>query len=468
MSTEAPSAQTTPNDASPRPLVAIVGRPNVGKSSLFNRLAGSQAAITSAVAGTTRDRVISEVAYEDHRFLLVDTGGLVSDAGTSLEAQVVAQVDAAIAEADVIVMVADAPQGIMPDDLSAADRLRRAGKPVVLAGNKVDRPVQEALAQELHQLGLGDPIPISAYHRLGIGDLLEAIGGLLPAAKAQGPAPAGPHNAIVGRPNVGKSALANAILGQERSIVSETPGTTRDAVDTALEYDGHPAVLIDTAGIRRRGSVSPGVERYSVLRAVRAVDRCDVAVVVMDATELVTAQDLHITGLVMESFKGLVVAVNKCDLVPAERRDLEYARKGVLARLRFMDHVPVRFTSALQREGLDGLMRAAFHVYEQRQQWVPQEQLDVVVAQAVADHLPPKRGPRMMKIHRAKQEQVSPPTFIFFCNDPSLMHFSYERYLENVLRRAFGFQGTRLRLEFRGKGQVHVIGRHRTRSLRFG
>ena len=467
MSTTAPSPAAVPAAPPSRPLVAIVGRPNVGKSSLFNRLTGQRMAITSAVAGTTRDRVMAEVSHAGREFLVVDTGGLVPDPETTLEAQVVWQVEAAIAEADVVVLLTDVTKGITPGDLTAADRLRRAGRPVVLAGNKVDHAAQEPLASELYQLGLGDPIPISAYHRWGIEDLLDAIGRLLPPQVAE-PESTGPVPllAIVGRPNVGKSALANAILGKERSIVSEAPGTTRDAVDTPLVYAGQPAVLIDTAGIRRPGSVDRGVERYSVLRAVRSIDRCDVAMVVLDATELVTAQDLHIAGLAVESFKGMVVAVNKWDLVPPDIKDEEAVRQGVLSRLRFMDHVPVQFTSALQQKGLGALMAAAFQVYRQRQQLVPPGELEAVLMQAVTDHLPPKRGARLMKIYRVKQTGVNPPTFIFFCNDPDLMHFSYERYLENVLRRAFGFQGTRLRLEFRGRGRVHVIGEHRSRTLR--
>ncbi len=467
MTTPAAFASAVIAPAGPRSLVAIVGRPNVGKSSLFNRLAGRRMVIVSDVPGTTRDHVSTEVEHAGRTFLLVDTGGLVPDPETALEAQVVWQVDAAVAEADVVVLLTDVVQGITPGDQEAADRLRRSKRPVVLACNKVDHASQEALVPEWYQLGLGDPIPISAYHGRGVEELLDAVLALLPPGEASPEATVSvPRLAIVGRPNVGKSALANAILGRQRSIVNEVPGTTRDALDTPLDFRGRPAVLIDTAGIRRRGSIAPGVERYSVLRAVRAIDRCDVALLVLDATELVTGQDLHIAGLVMESFKGTVVTVNKWDLVPEERRDERRVQGSVLSRLRFMDYVPVEFTSAIQGQGVGALMRAAFRVYDDRNRWVTQERLEAVLAQAMTRHPPPRRGTRTVTIYRARQTRVNPPTFVFRCNDPSLVHFSYERHLENVIRKAFGFQGTHLRLEFRGGGKTHVIGGHRAGAKR--
>jgi GTP-binding protein len=450
-----------------RPLVAIVGQPNVGKSSLFNRLAGQRLAIVSEVAGTTRDRISAEVVHGDTSFLIVDTGGLVANPESSLETQVIWQVDAAVTEADLVVLLTDVTRGITPGDLEAAEHLRRSGRPVVLACNKVDRPVQISMATELNELGLGEPIAISAYHAHGMDDLLDAMVKQLPPGPVDSdPGPQIPHLAIVGRPNVGKSTLANALLGHERSIVSDVPGTTRDAVDTHLEYEGRSAVLIDTAGIRRRGSVAPGIERYSVMRAIRAIDRCDVALLVLDGTELVTAQDRHIAGMAMESFKGMVAAVNKWDLVPEAERDEAAARHYIRKGLHFMEHIPIRFISAAEHEGLDPLMQAAFRVEQQRRQWVAPERLQAIIMGAIAEHLPPKHGSRTMKIYRVKQEKVGPPTFVFYCNNPSLMHFSYERYLENVLRRGFGFQGTHLRLEFRGKGKIHVIGGHRAGGRR--
>ena len=274
-----------------------------------------------------------------------------------------------------------------------------------------------------------------------------------------------PSFAIVGRPNVGKSSLVNTILGEERAIVSAVPGTTRDALDAEFEFEGQPGVLVDTAGIRRRGAIEPGIERYSVLRAVSAIDRSDVAIVVLDATEPGTAQDLHIAGQVMESFKGVVVVLNKADLI--EEEDSEElsgrdARRIVLSRLHFMDYVPVVVTAAIDGRGVEHMLRTAFAVHAERQRWVPASRLTRVIMDAVSRHLPPKQGRRSLKIYRVKQESVGPPTFVFYCNNPSLMHFSYERYLENELRKAFDYTGTHLRLEFRGKGKLHVIGGHRT------
>jgi GTP-binding protein len=443
-------------------LVAIVGRPNVGKSSLFNSLVGRRAAIVSEVAGTTRDRISTQVNHGGRALLVVDTGGLVADPETSMDTLVGWQVGLAVAEADVVILVTDVTQGATLGDQHVAQQLRRSRKPVVLAANKVDSKAQEPLVPELYQLNLGDPIPISAYHRLGIDDLLDAVLVQLPPER-ETPEESSvvPRLAIVGRPNVGKSALTNAVLGMERSIVSEVPGTTRDALDTSMEMDGRPIVLTDTAGIRRRGAVQPGIERYSVLRALRAIDRSDVAILVLDATELVTAQDLHIAGQVMESFKGAVVAINKWDLIPEESRNEDGGRRAVLRRLRFIDHVPVCFISAITGEGVAEVMTTALNVYDQWQQWVHPRKLQSTVMDAVAEHLPPKHGRSALKVYRVKQESVGPPTFVFQCNNPTLMHFSYERYLENVLRREFGFQGCHLRLEFRGRGKLHIIGGHR-------
>ena len=523
-------SSAAPLNAAPTPshggvgLVAIVGRPNVGKSSLFNALLGRRAAIVSEVSGTTRDRIIAEVEYAGRTMLLVDTGGIVAEPETEIEAHIMAQVDTAMGEADAVVFVTDAVRGLTHSDEQVAGRLRRSGRPVILVVNKVDSQRQQALVPEMYALGLGEPIALSALHRRGIDDVLEAVLPHLPPQDDDDAAeePQVAHIAIVGRPNVGKSALANAILGMERSIVSEVPGTTRDALDTALEIDGTPAVLIDTAGMRRRGAVKPGIERFSVLRAARAVHRSDVAVVVLDAEELVTDQDQHITGLVMESFKGAVAVVNKWDLIEADaRREAEHARameefaadlaaaatseategispqelaqelapaapvetpepadaadaiaslvqrrrrgvqRTVLSRLRFMDHVPVVFTSALLGQGIDELLAAVMQVHNERRRWIPPRELTDVIMGAVSKHLPPKQGRRTLKIYRVKQESVGPPTFVFYCNNPHLMHFSYERYLENALREAFGFNGTHLRLEFRGHGKIHVIGDHR-------
>ena len=456
-----------PVPQAPRPIVAIVGRPNVGKSSIFNALLGRRAAIVHEEPGTTRDRVTAGVEYDGRRMLLVDTGGLVTAPETEIEAHIAAQVEAAVDGADVVLLVTDARPGLTPPDHDVAALLRRSGKPVVLVANKVDSERHEALAFESQQLGLGDAIPVSALHHRGLDDMLEAIVRHLPPA---GDEPeehvGGPQIAIVGRPNVGKSALANVILGTERSIVSEVPGTTRDAIDTPFEFKGEPGVLIDTAGIRRRGAVQPGIERYSVLRAVRAIDRADVVLVLLDATEIATDQDLHIAGEAREAFKGVVVVVNKWDLVPeAGRREARVTRKAVLSRLRFMSHVPVVFTSALHGEGIEMLLRTAFDVHRKRMQEVDRSELTKAVMNAIARHLPPVQAKGSLKIYRVKQEAVGPPTFVFYCNNPDRVHFSYERFLENTIREAFDFEGTHLRLEFRGRGKSHVIGQSRSRGV---
>lgn len=445
------------------PLVAIVGRPNVGKSSLFNALAGRREAIVSEIAGTTRDRLYREVDVGRRKLLLVDTGGIVVQPETALEANVSAQVDEAVAEADVIVFVTDTEQGVTPHDAEVAERLRRAGKRVVLVANKADNPRKAALAVDMYALGLGDPLPVSSLHRHGLDDLLDAVlAHLPPAAERATSAPAMPHLALVGRPNVGKSMLANAILGTERSIVAPEPGTTRDAIDSLFTFDDRHVVLIDTAGMRRRGHVDPGIESYSVLRAARAITRSDVAILVLDATELVTAQDLHVAGQVLASFKGMVVAVNKWDLVPPEEADAVAVRALVLKRLKFAEDVPVVFTSALQREGVRPLLATAFVVYDRATQRVPADRLTEVVMGAVARHLPPSSGPRALKVFGVRQEGIQPPTFVLSCNNPALVHFSYERYLTNVIRSTFNFAGVPLRLEFRGHGKVRIANQERS------
>jgi GTPase len=451
-----------------KPLIAIVGRPNVGKSSIFNALAGRREAIVSEIAGTTRDRLVSEIEHFGRKLLIVDTGGLVPEPETEMEAHIAGQVEAALAGADAVIFVTDARTGPTYADESLAEQLRRAKKPTVLVANKVDNVQQEALAVEAYALGVGTPIPVSAQHRVGLDDVLDAVTDLLPPAL---PVDDDPENrpaqiAIIGRPNVGKSALTNVILGEERSIVSGVPGTTRDALDTPFTFEDQEAVLVDTAGIRRRGAIVPGIERYSVLRAVRAIDQCDVAILVIDATQIATDQDLHIAGQVMESFKGAVVAVNKWDLMdePTIRDERAYRRR-ILSRLRFMSSTPVVFISALEGKGIEHLLRTAFEVHDKRMEWVAQTELTRAVMGAIARHLPPAQITGSLKIYRVKQESVGPPCFVFYCNNPHRVHFSYERYLENIIRDTFEYEGIHLRLEFRGKGKVHVIGQNRSKAV---
>ena len=452
-----------------KPLIAIVGRPNVGKSSLFNALAGRREAIVSEIAGTTRDRLVSEIEHFSRKLLIVDTGGLVPEPETEMEAHIAGQVNAALQGADAVIFVTDARTGPTYADESLAEQLRRAGKPTVLVANKVDNVQQESLAVEAYSLGMGTPIPVSAQHRTGLDDVLDAVTDLLPPMIPDDeidPSLRPAQIAIIGRPNVGKSALTNVILGEERSIVSGVPGTTRDALDTPFTFEDHEAVLVDTAGIRRRGAIIPGIERYSVLRAVRAIDQCDVAILVIDATQIATDQDLHIAGQVMESFKGAVVAVNKWDLMDEPTiRDERAFRRRILNRLRFMSSTPVVFISALEGKGIEHLLRTAFEVHAKRMEWMSPTELTRAVMAAISRHLPPAQITGSLKIYRVKQESVGPPCYVFYCNNPHRVHFSYERFLENTIRETFGYEGIHLRLEFRGKGKIHVIGQNRSKAV---
>jgi GTP-binding protein len=432
------------------PIVAIVGRPNVGKSTLFNRLLGRRVAIVAHEPGTTRDRVAMPWLVEGRRTILVDTGGLLSKTGTSLEALVREQALAAVREAAVVVFLVDASTGLHPEDKAIADLLRRSGKPVVLAANKAEGPGRALQVGEFYALGLGNPVPLSALHNRGVGELVERIVALLP------PTPEAPPEgepvcklAIVGRPNVGKSSLLNALVGEERAIVTPEPGTTRDALDTPAEYKGTRLLLIDTAGIRRRGRIEVGVEQFAVLRALEAIERCDVALLVVDATEMVTAQDAHIAGYVLDAYKGIVVAVNKWDLARSQGAREGQALEAVRAGLHFVPYAPVVCVSALTGEGVSSLLEAAMRVWRERQRRVPQGALTRLLAEAIARHPPPSR----LHIYGLRQEGINPPTFVFTVNAPELVHFSYQRYLANTLREAFGFEGTPVRLLFRVKGR---------------
>ena len=462
----------------PLPIIAIVGRPNVGKSSLFNRIVGWRHAIVSEVAGTTRDRLMADTDWEGRRFILLDTGGLETDPEGAIRTKVQEQAEMAMSDADVIIMMTDVADGITPSDSIAANRLRTTDKPVVLAVNKVDNDRRELNTPEFYQLGMGDPIPVSAYHNYGVYELMQRVLSHLPAVELPDdtlvdeweeqedgsdlpsldeiddvPPQAELNLAIVGRTNVGKSALLNAILGQERSIVSPIAGTTRDAIDTQFSYRGLEVVAIDTAGMRRRGQVDRGIEKYSVIRAVGAVDRSDISLIVVDATELATAQDTHIAGLAWEMGRGVIVVINKWDLREEQNR---YARAEAEAevreRLHFMSYVPVCFTSALLHRGIGGLMDTAMELWEERRRIVASRDLQFMLADAMSEHSPPlvkrNRGVRA-RINRVRQVGINPPTFLFTVNSPRLIHYTYKRYLENRIREAFGFDRTHLRLVFR-------------------
>ncbi len=437
----------------PFPLVAIVGRPNVGKSTLFNRLANRRDAIVTDIPGTTRDRLLAEVAWDDSRFILVDTGGLEPYPQDVLRDQVKAQVEAAVDQADLIIFLVDVEDGVVPMDLEIASWLRQRQKPLVLAVNKVDNQKRRASAAEFEQIGLSEPVQISAYHNLGIYDLMDQVVptiGVSPEETED--APDGMSLSIVGRPNVGKSMLVNAILGEERAIVSEIPGTTRDALDTPFLYEDKPVVLVDTAGIRRPGRIGRSIEFYSVLRAMRAVQRSDIALLVMDATELATAQDAHILGDVWDEYKGIIVVVNKWDLVPKEDPgEREIAVQTIRQRFHFMPYAPITFTSATKGEGLAELMDLAFEVYGERTRRVPAARLNHALMDALGDHMPPARKGKSLRIGDIRQVDINPPTFLVKVNNPKLVHFSYHRYLENRLRATLGFTHTHLRLVFKGR-----------------
>ena len=436
-----------------KPLVAIVGRPNVGKSTLFNRLVGRPTAIVSRVAGTTRDRVTTEAVWEDHPFILVDTGGLDLFPQTELWQKVKAQVEVAIDEADVIIMLADVGTGVTAADRDVADALRKAGKPVVVAATKADNEAREAAAVEFYELGLGEPNPISAYHNIGIDDLMTRVVQHFPAGPQHPEPDTDLKLAIVGRTNVGKSLLLNAITGQERAIVSEVPGTTRDALDTLVDYDERSVLLIDTAGIRRSGRIEPGIERYSVLRAIRALDRADVAVLVMDASELATSQDTHIASYILGAYKGIVLAVNKWDLVSELGLTKQEALRRINERFRFASYAPICFVSALKGSGIEGLLETTHEVYGHWTKGLPRYDLRRTVMNAVADHPPGTTGRSSLKIYSVAQDQTGPPSFTFYVNRSDMVHFSYQRYLENSLRKAYEFKGSPLRMRFKGRGE---------------
>ena len=436
-----------------KPLVAIVGRPNVGKSTLFNRIVGERLAIVADLPGTTRDRLYGDATWEGREFTLVDTGGLAGGPGDDLGLRVEAQAEQAIDEADVIILLGDAVDGITAADEEVASLLRETSKPVLLAVNKAESEQRRLAAVEFYNLGLGEPLPISAIHGTSVAELLDEVVARLPARHEEEPQPELPRLAIVGRPNVGKSSLINALLGQERVIVDVAPGTTRDAIDSLIEYQGEKIRLIDTAGIRRRGHVEQGVEKYSVMRALRALGRADVALLVVDAGEGLTAQDAHVASYVIDAGKGVVLVVNKWDLVPRSQHAMSDWTRLVRERFKFLDFAPVVFVSALKRQRLSQMLDAALRVHDERQKRVPTARLNQVVAEAEAAHTAPGSGGRRLKILYCTQTAINPPTFVFFVNDPKLVHFSYERYLENRLRAEFSFEGTPLRFVFRGRGE---------------
>ena len=441
-----------------KPIVALVGRPNVGKSSLFNRLIGERRAIVEDVPGTTRDRVYGTADWGGVEFTVVDTAGLLDEGETNTQstAEIIKhtreQVASAIAEADVILFLVDVKTGMTGGDYEVADLLRRTDKPTILVVNKADSTARREDSVEFFNLGLGEPYTISAYHGSGTGDLLDRIVESLPEVEEEEETD-GPRIAIAGRPNVGKSRLLNALLGQERAIVSDVPGTTRDSLDTQIEWEGEPITLIDTAGIRRRGRVEVGIERFSVLRSMRSIDRSDVVLLVIDANDGFTAQDLHIAGYIEEQKKGCVIVVNKWDLVEKDAYTMDTYRKQAREEIDFMPYAPIVFISAKFGQRVHQVVTAALEVVSERVRRVPTAKLNQVLKDAVQKHPPPSRPGKWMKFYYVTQADVSPPTFVFFCNEPGGIHFSYRRYLENEFREAFGFEGTPMRLSFRARDE---------------
>lgn len=425
-----------------KPIVAIVGRPNVGKSTLFNRIVGGRVAIVESQPGVTRDRLYQEAEWAGRSFTLVDTGGLdFQESGEIIEG-VRRQVELAIAESDAVLFVVDARAGLNPDDEEVAAIIRRSGKPAILVANKVDVFDSKIDTFDFYRLGLGDPIPVSAAEGLNTGDMLDRLIELLPTCEEVEYPPDVIKIAVIGRPNVGKSSLVNAILGEERGIVSDIPGTTRDAIDSLFQLGGKHYVIIDTAGIRRKSKVDLPTEKYSIIRALRAIDRCDVVLVMLDAVSGVTEQDKRIAGYAHEAGRAVVLVVNKWDLVEKDERTINRHTEKIRQELKYMKYAPLIFISATTGKRVSKVLEIVDFVAEQHATRIATADLNNLFREAVMQTPPPTDKTRRLKILYVTQVGVKPPKFIIFVNDPKLMHFSYLRYLENQVRAAYGFEGT--------------------------
>ncbi|RRR66147.1 MAG: ribosome biogenesis GTPase Der [Candidatus Viridilinea halotolerans] len=441
-----------------KPIVALVGRPNVGKSSFFNRLIGERRAIIEDLPGTTRDRLYGDSFWNGREFTVVDTAGLLfGDDDPTLPASEMhrrtrVQAQLAIEEADAIIFMVDGREGLTTADADVAEILRPMAKHVVLAVNKADSVERRMDAVDFYALNLGDPIAMSAFHGLGTGDVLDRLVEIFPQNQGEEEEERHLRIAIVGRPNVGKSSLVNRLIGAERAVVSSTPGTTRDALDSTITVHGTQVTLIDTAGIRRSGRIERGIEKYSVLRALRAIERCDVAMVLVDATEGVTAQDTHIAGMVLEAKKGVAILVNKWDAVEKDNQTYNAFEARVREAFKFIDYAPILFISALDGQRTGRIVQLAQEIQDQRQKRVPTGELNAFLRQAVMDQPPmaTKKGAHL-RLYYAVQPQIEPPVFLFFANDGALVHWSYGRYLENRLRERYGFGGAPLAIVFRSR-----------------
>ena len=443
-------ARPSPNARIAMALVAIVGRPNVGKSTLFNRLTEQRQAIVHDEPGVTRDRVYGDAEWTGHTFDLVDTGGYVEHSDDRFEAAIREQVKIALAEADAIVFVGDVTTGVTDLDAEMAQILRKTNKPVFVVANKADNAARRLDAAEFYNLGLGEVYPVSSINGGGTGDFLDALVAALPEDEPEAK-PDVPRIAFIGRPNVGKSSLTNALLGEERTIVTEISGTTRDAIDVEVEHHGQSVVLVDTAGLRRKARVRENVEFYSTLRTERAIQSCDVAVVILDASLGMESQDIRVLRQAEEMKKGIVVAINKWDLVEKETNTARDFTRALYERLGTLDYVPTVFISALTGLRIHKVLDKALEVAAERLKHIPTARLNEVVEAAVKAHHPPSAGGRQVRIKYASQVRESPPVFAFFCNHPKDVKESYRRYLENRLRDAFGFEGVPLTLSFKQK-----------------
>ena len=438
-----------------KPIVAIVGRPNVGKSTLFNIFANSRISIVEDTPGVTRDRLYADTEWLDNEFMMVDTGGIEIMNTDKIAVSIRQQAQIAIAEADVILFVCDARAGITHEDAEVAKMLRQSKKPIVLAINKADSPKQEMEIFEFYNLGIGEPIPVSAANHLGLGDLLDAVVEKFPETSAYGED--GNEDeikvALIGRPNVGKSSIFNTLVGEERSIVSDVAGTTRDAIDTPVIREGQKFLFIDTAGMRRKARIDEPIEKYSIIRSLRAVDRSDVVLMVIDAIDGVTEQDKKIAGYAHEAGKWIVLVVNKWDLYDKDNTSTLRYTENLRRELVFMQYAPVVFVSAMTKQRIHRLPEVIHYVAEQNAMRISTSVLNQVVEDAIAINPPPTEKGQRLKILYATQVKIKPPTFVIFVNEPEIMHFSYQRYLENKLREAFGFEGTPLQMIIRGKNE---------------
>lgn len=440
-----------------KPIVAVVGRPNVGKSTFFNKIVGRRVSIVEDTPGVTRDRIIAEAEWTGHRFFLVDTGGIEPDSKEIIPAQMRMQAELAMDMADVVIFLVDGREGLTAADEEVGAILRKKGKKVMLVVNKVDTKKLPDSFYDFYGLGLGEPMAISASNQLGLGDVLDAVIGMFPKEAWEDDEEDGVRIAITGKPNVGKSSIVNAFVGEERVIVSDIAGTTRDSVDTPFEKDGVRYTLIDTAGIRRRSRVTDDIEKYSVVRAVAAIERCDVALLVIDASEGVSEQDKKIAGIAHEAGKGVMVVVNKWDLIEKETNTMRDFERRIRGELSFISYAPVLFISALHGRRLPQVLDTARAVSEIRAMRVSTGQLNSLVQDAVMMNNPPSDKGKRLKIYYAAQIGVKPPLFSFQVNDRELMHFSYARYLENKIRDAYGFAGTSIKFVFRERGEKDDI-----------